>query len=110
MLRFYEPLQSLLPMVLYHHEQPDGGGYPLGLVGESIPWQARLIAVADSYDALTRDRPYRRGMSHKKATRILIAGGGTQWDSKMLDAFLEAEARIDNLSPPVKLWATDLSG
>jgi HD-GYP domain-containing protein (c-di-GMP phosphodiesterase class II) len=49
-------------------------------------------------------------MSHKKATRILIAGGGTQWDSKMLDAFLEAEARIDNLSPPVKLWATDLSG
>jgi putative nucleotidyltransferase with HDIG domain len=90
----YEMLQSLLPLavvlsiVRQHHEQPDGGGYPLGLQLPQISLGARIVAVADSYDALTHDRPYRPGCSHEQALLILADGGGQQWDREVVEALL----------------------
>ncbi len=85
---------ELLPIVLYHHEQIDGGGYPRGLRGEEIPLLARITAVADAYDAMTSDRPYRAGMQHEKVKEIFIKGYAQQWDAGVLDAFLRIEDQI----------------
>ncbi|HEU5088235.1 MAG TPA: HD domain-containing phosphohydrolase, partial [Roseiflexaceae bacterium] len=75
-------------IVRHHHERWDGGGYPDGLRGVDIPFGARVIAVADSFDAMTSDRPYRAGMPVSEALRILKEGRGTQWDAAVVDAFL----------------------
>jgi HD-GYP domain-containing protein (c-di-GMP phosphodiesterase class II) len=87
-LRDLEPLNYVLPGVLHHHERVGGGGYPDGLVGEQIPLDARIMAVADAYDAMTSDRAYRAGMPHEKAIDILRRGAGSQWDAQVVDAFL----------------------
>jgi hypothetical protein len=71
-----------------HHERWDGKGYPDGLAGSDIPFGARVIAVADSFDAMTSDRPYRDGMPIERAAAILDGGKGTQWDPRIVDAFL----------------------
>ncbi|KUP08067.1 chemotaxis protein CheY [Bacillus coahuilensis m2-6] len=83
-------LRPILPGIKYHHERYDGRGYPEGLAGEDIPLFGRIIAVADSYDAMTSDRPYRKGMPSHKARAILESGKGTQWDAKYVDHFLDA--------------------
>lgn len=75
-------------IVRHHHERWDGTGYPDRLAGLDIPFGARLIAVADSYDAMTSDRPYRPGMSQSKAIQILLDGRGTQWEPALVDAFI----------------------
>jgi hypothetical protein len=75
-------------MVKYHHEREDGTGYPSGLKGSDIPFGARVIAVADAYDAMTTDRPYRSGKSLAEARQILKDGRGSQWDQKVVDALL----------------------
>ena len=75
-------------MVRHHHERIDGGGYPDGLSGEAIPWGARIVAVADAWDAMTSWRPYRPSMSRERVWGILRAGAGTQWDPQVVDAFL----------------------
>ncbi len=75
-------------IVRHHHERWDGAGYPSKLKGMEIPLGARVIAVADSFDAMTSDRPYRRAFSHEKALQILREGRGTQWDPHLVDAFL----------------------
>jgi HD-GYP domain-containing protein (c-di-GMP phosphodiesterase class II) len=82
------PLAVVLSIVRQHHEQPDGGGYPLGLQLPQISLGARIVAVADSYDALTHDRPYRPGCSHEQALLILADGGGQQWDREVVEALL----------------------
>jgi putative nucleotidyltransferase with HDIG domain len=79
---------ELTAMVRHHHERLDGGGYPDGLVGGAIPLGARVIAVADTFDALTSNRPYRTGCRHKKALDILRAEAGTQLDPDVVAAFL----------------------
>ena len=79
---------DLTAMVRHHHERLDGGGYPDGLVGGAIPLGARVIAVADTFDALTSNRPYRTGCRHKKALDILRAEAGTQLDPDVVAAFL----------------------
>jgi putative nucleotidyltransferase with HDIG domain len=79
---------ELTSIVLHHHERLDGGGYPDGLVGGQIPLGARVIAVADTFDALTSNRPYRPGCRHKKALDILRAEAGTQLDPDVVAAFL----------------------
>jgi HD-GYP domain-containing protein (c-di-GMP phosphodiesterase class II) len=79
-------------IVRHHHERWDGAGYPDGLKGTDIPFGARVVAVADSYDAMTSDRPYRRGMSIQDATAILHQGREYQWDPAIVDAFLRAIA------------------
>jgi HD-GYP domain-containing protein (c-di-GMP phosphodiesterase class II) len=81
-------LRDLLPGILHHHESVDGSGYPHGLEGEAIPLQARILAVADTYDAMTSHRPYRPGMPHEKAVEILRSRAGIQWDPQAVQAFL----------------------
>jgi hypothetical protein len=77
-------------MVLYHHEREDGKGYPRGLKGSEIPLGARVIAVADAYDAMTTNRPYRSGKTSREATQILVNGSGSQWNKEIVDALLAA--------------------
>jgi HD-GYP domain-containing protein (c-di-GMP phosphodiesterase class II) len=83
-----EQFDYVLPGVLHHHERYDGKGYPDRLRGEETPLEGRLLAVVDSFDAMTSDRPYRAGMPVEKAIEILGDGAGTQWDAKLVDAFL----------------------
>jgi HD-GYP domain-containing protein (c-di-GMP phosphodiesterase class II) len=80
-------------IVRHHHERWDGEGYPDRLKGRDIPRGARLIAVADSFDALTSDRPYRTATSTSQALRILREGRGRQWDPRMVDALLRVVER-----------------
>jgi HD-GYP domain-containing protein (c-di-GMP phosphodiesterase class II) len=80
-------LQFVLPGILYHHERWDGRGYPHGLKGESIPLMARIMAVADAFDAMTSSRPYRQAMPIAKAEQIICAGGGKQWDAEAVECF-----------------------
>ncbi len=84
----YPDFRRGIKIVLHHHERIDGAGYPGGLRGDDIPYGSRVIAVADSFDAMTSDRPYRGGMSIATATEVLAQGRGTQWDSTIVDAFI----------------------
>ena len=81
-------LEGTLDAMQHHHERWDGEGYPFGLVGDQIPEVARQIAVADSFSAMTTDRPYRKGMEIERALSILEAGAGTQWDPDIVAAFI----------------------
>lgn len=74
-------------LVLSHHERIDGRGYPRGLEGDAIPLGARIIAVADSWDAMTSNRPYRQALEHRVAMAELLRGRGIQWDAKVVEAF-----------------------
>jgi putative nucleotidyltransferase with HDIG domain len=76
-------------LVLAHHERMDGLGYPRGLAGAAIALGARIIAVADSWDAMTSDRPYRKALAAEVALGELLRGRGTQWDPEVVDAFAE---------------------
>jgi HD-GYP domain-containing protein (c-di-GMP phosphodiesterase class II) len=87
----------VLPVVRSHHERWDGTGYPDGLKGETIPLSARVVAVADAFDAMTSDRPYRRGMPAAEAFAELQANAGTHFDPTCVDAFLRARVRIETL-------------
>jgi putative two-component system response regulator len=80
-------IAQALPIIRYHHERVDGKGYPDGLTGEDIPLVARITAISDAYDAMTSDRPYRRGMPASTAIEILCDGAGTQWDRELVDEF-----------------------
>jgi len=84
------PLRSahnLLPIIRHHHERFDGTGYPDGLAAEEIPLPARIVAICDAFDALTSDRPYRKGASARAALDTLTAGAGTQWDPELVPIF-----------------------
>ncbi len=81
-------------MVLHHHERWDGAGYPHKLKGMEIPLGARIIAVADGFDAMTSDRPYRRAMTPKQAANILLQERGRQWDPRIVDVFLSSVADL----------------
>ena len=87
-LRELEQLDYVLPGVLYHHERADGKGYPDGLLRDDIPLEGRLLAVVDAFDAMTSDRPYRKGMDWEKAVKILAEGADTQWDAEVVDKFV----------------------
>lgn len=92
-------MQPILPGVRTHHERYDGKGYPDGLRGEQIPLFGRILAVADAYDAMTSDRPYRAGMTQNMALSILKRGKGTQWDPQFVDAFICAMHCAIGLQP-----------
>lgn len=79
---------NLIPIVLHHHERYDGRGYPAKLKGEDIPYMARIVAVADAFDAMTSDRSYRPRFTLIKALDELEKGKGTQFDSNIVDAFM----------------------
>ena len=80
-------LDELIPLVRYHHERWDGGGYPYGLMGEDIPMGARILALADTLDAMCSDRPYRNPLSQQVVQREVDAGAGTQFDPQVVAAF-----------------------
>lgn len=81
-------LHDLIPLVLYHHERWDGLGYPAGLNGEEIPIGARIISIADVYQALTSDRPYRKAFTKTDALRIIRENSGTQFDPVIAERFI----------------------
>jgi HD-GYP domain-containing protein (c-di-GMP phosphodiesterase class II) len=82
--------REALPCILYHHERWDGAGYPTGLGGTEIPEHARLLAVADAFDAMTSTRPYRRALPTSHALGELERCAGTQFDPRIAQAFLDA--------------------
>jgi HD-GYP domain-containing protein (c-di-GMP phosphodiesterase class II) len=83
------PLGRILPIVLAHHEKFDGSGYGT-TTGEEIPLEARILSVADVYDSLTSDRPYRNAMSPFDAKENIVNGSGKEFDPRVVDAFIEA--------------------
>ncbi len=89
-----KPIRNLLPGVLYHHERWDGKGYPDGLAGEAIPLLARILAVADAYDAMSTTRPYREALPCREVEDRLTKGAGTQWDAKIVEAFTRSRQKI----------------
>ncbi len=82
-------LRDVAATIRCHHERLDGHGYPNGLTEQDIPFHARILAVADAYDAMTSDRPYRRGYPPEEAVRRLLAGSGKQFDPEVVRAFIE---------------------
>jgi len=105
-------LADVLPAVLHHHEQWDGSGYPLQLAGEQIPLIARIVAVADAYDAMSGDRPYRGGLPLPKVERLFREGAARQWDAEVISAYFAARDDIRrivqeeraNLTLDVQQW------
>jgi HD-GYP domain-containing protein (c-di-GMP phosphodiesterase class II) len=89
--------RGAVPYVLCHHERWDGTGYPTGRVGEEIPLEARVLAIADAYDAMTSDRPYREALSHEDALAEVERCAGTQFDPEIVSVFLELCAEADEL-------------
>ena len=85
-----EKLRQLIPYCLYHHERYDGKGYPFGLKGEEIPIEGRVVAVADTFDAMTSTRPYRKGLDPEIAIAEIEKCKGTQFDPECADAFIRA--------------------
>jgi HD-GYP domain-containing protein (c-di-GMP phosphodiesterase class II) len=75
--------------ILSHHERWDGDGYPQGLKGKDIPYRARIIAIADAYDAMTSDRPYRKALSKEEALAEIIRCSGTQFDPSIARKFVD---------------------
>jgi len=84
-----ELLQPIRPLIRHHHEWYNGKGYPDGLSGENIPLGARILTVADAYDAMKSDRPYRKALSEEKAIQELKHGSGRQFDPQIVEVFLE---------------------
>lgn len=84
-------------IALYHHERWDGAGYPNGLAGKNIPLSARIMAVADVYDALRSDRCYRKGFDHETVTEMLLKESGTHFDSEVITAFLSLEEQFSSI-------------
>jgi putative two-component system response regulator len=97
LLAMFLPDEEILSMVRYHHERYDGSGYPDGLAGEQIILGARVLAIADAYDAMTSDRPYRPGMSGESACSRLEQGRGTQFDPAVVTAFFGSRAGASQL-------------
>ncbi len=88
-IKHIKQLKDAIPGVLYHHEKEDGTGYPAGLRGDDIPLIARIISVADAFDAMTTDRPYRKGLSVEIAAKELFENREKQFSGEIVDAFIE---------------------
>jgi HD-GYP domain-containing protein (c-di-GMP phosphodiesterase class II) len=89
-LEHIRQLRDIIPGVKYHHEQMNGKGYPDGLKGEEMPPIAKIVAVADTYDAMTTDRPYRKALSKEMAMEELRRCVGAQFDGQVVEAFAKA--------------------
>jgi len=89
-LKNIEFLKGSFPIILHHHERYAGNGYPDGISGKDIPLEARILCVADTYDAMTSDRPYRKALPHEEAVAEIIRFKGSQFDPEIVDAFLKS--------------------
>jgi diguanylate cyclase (GGDEF)-like protein len=89
-------LQGAIPVILHHHENFDGSGYPLGLYGENIPFQARILRIADSFDAMTTDRPYKKAKTVPEACEELIKYKGILFDPDLIDLFVQLVVAENN--------------
>jgi putative nucleotidyltransferase with HDIG domain len=98
-------LRPIIPIVRSHHERWDGLGYPDGLKADAIPALARVVALADAFDAMTSDRPYRKGMAAPEAFMEIEKGSGKQFDPRMAKAFL---AMRESILKEMAIQATDL--
>jgi putative nucleotidyltransferase with HDIG domain len=97
-LESIEFLREVRSQMKHHHEKFDGSGYPDGLAGSAIPLGARIISVADTYDAMTSTRPYRQGLAHEVALEELKRCSGTQFDPAVVDAFVRVHEHIERLN------------
>jgi putative nucleotidyltransferase with HDIG domain len=88
MIRYLPEMDYLIPATLGHHERWDGNGYPRGIAGDQIPISARCLAIADVYDAMTTDRPYRRAVPQESALKQIRDGEGTQFDPQLAELFI----------------------
>jgi response regulator RpfG family c-di-GMP phosphodiesterase len=107
MLKALGEMNPIVPLILHHHEAWDGSGYPDGLSGEEIPLMARILAVADSFDAMTSDRPYRKAMSRSAAIAEIKQFSGRSFDPAVVEAFLEVireqtAIEVDAVPQPVR--------
>jgi putative two-component system response regulator len=103
--RIMAPLRStaaLLPIIRHHHERWDGKGYPDGLVGDQIPLGARIVAIADAYNAMLSPRPYRAALTPEKARLTLLADAGRQWDAELVTLFVAWASRTPRPIPTSK--------
>jgi putative two-component system response regulator len=91
---------SAIPGILHHHERYNGAGYPAGLVGKEIPFDARIIAVADTYDAILSSRPYRDASTKEKAIQELQSWSGRQFDPEVIEVFVKCEKAMKELFSP----------
>ena len=87
-------MKEITPAIKHHHEFYNGEGYPEGLKGEAIPLMARILAVADTVDAMGADRPYRRGRSREEIIAELQRCSGSQFDPKVVEAFLHIKTLL----------------
>lgn len=94
-LKDLKKLHHILPGVRHHHESLDGSGYPDRLSGEDIPFEARILAVADSFDAMSSNRPYRKRLTPMQIDEILKKGRGIQWDPKVVDALFACRMDVE---------------
>jgi HD-GYP domain-containing protein (c-di-GMP phosphodiesterase class II) len=90
-------LRDAVPIILHHHERYGGSGYPYGLRGDEIPLGARIVAIADAYDAMIQDRPYKGAISHAAAIKELREHAGSQFDPELVEIFCD----IYGSRPPV---------
>jgi HD-GYP domain-containing protein (c-di-GMP phosphodiesterase class II) len=89
-VRVLDAGREIGPIIRHHHERWDGRGYVDALQGEEIPFLARIVSVADAYDAMSSDRPYRRALPPEEVTWRLTQGAGTQWDPRVVRALLDS--------------------
>jgi response regulator RpfG family c-di-GMP phosphodiesterase len=94
-LKDLKRLRHLLPGVRHHHESYDGTGYPDHLAAEAIPLEARILAVADSYDAMSGNRPYRIRLNHEQIDRTFRQRRGVQWDPAVVDAWFACRSDLE---------------
>ncbi len=99
-----------MPIILHHHERYAGHGYPYGLRANEIPLGARIVAIADAYDAMTHDRPYKRAMSHERPSRSCASHAGTQFDPELVSLFCDLYATAAPEPDPTVLAMTAAAG
>ncbi len=93
--------KSLIPGILYHHERIDGKGYPHGITGNRIPLMARVILIADTFDAITTNRPYRKSRGNEFAYKELKQFSGRQFDEKLVEIFVKAHPQWGDLEEEI---------
>ena len=88
-MRHIKGYENIAIYIRYHHERYDGQGYPMGLIGNMIPLESRILSIADAYEAMTSNRPYSKALSKEEAIEELIRNSGTQFDDNLVEKFIK---------------------